>query len=81
MNGVLDIHPKVIGATGGGTLAVLVVWLLGVFHVQVDPIVAGALTTVIAAFCGWLAPIVKAEVSKVTPVAPAPPAPPAPPAV
>jgi hypothetical protein len=73
MNGALNIHPKVVGATVGGTLGVLVVWLLGLAHVTVDPIVASALATSIAAAAGWLAPIVKAEAAKIE--APMPPKP------
>jgi hypothetical protein len=62
VNGALDIHPKVVAATGGGTLGILILWLLGLAHVTVDPIVAGALTAAVASFLGWLAPVVKAEV-------------------
>lgn len=57
MNGALNLHPKVVGGTGGGTIGVLVVWLLGLAHVTVDPIVAGALVTVLAFVGGWLAPV------------------------
>ncbi len=62
MGSALNIHPKVVGASIGGSLGVLAIWILGLAHVTVDPIVAGALVTTIAAFLGWLSPIVKAEV-------------------
>ena len=62
MGNPLNIHPKVVGATIGGSLGILIVWLLGLAHVTVDPVVAGALTSVVASFLGWLAPIIKAEV-------------------
>lgn len=61
MNGALNIHPKVAGMTLTGALSVLAVWILGLAHVQVDPVAAGALTVVIGAFGGWLAPILKRE--------------------
>jgi hypothetical protein len=57
MNGALNLHPKVVGGTGGGTLGILVVWLLGLAHVTVDPVVAGALVTVLAFVGGYLAPV------------------------
>jgi len=62
MNGLLDFHPKTTAGIGGGTLGILIVWLLGLAHVTVDPVVAGALATAIGGFFAWLAPIIKAEV-------------------
>ncbi len=62
MGSPLAIHPKVAAASISGSLAILVIWLLGLAHVTVDPVVAGALSTALAAFGGWLAPILKSEV-------------------
>jgi hypothetical protein len=56
MNGPLDIHPKVAAASITGALATVLVWALGLAHVQVDPVVAGSLAASLAAFGGWLAP-------------------------
>ena len=64
MNGALDVHPKVVAATGGGTIGVLIIWVLGLAHVTVDPVVAGALTAAVAGFLAWLAPIIKSELDK-----------------
>lgn len=61
MNGPLDIHPKVAGMTLTGALGILAVWILGLAHVQVDPVAASALAVVVGAFGGWLAPILKRE--------------------
>ncbi len=64
MNGLLDFHPKTTAAALGGSASILIIWLLGLAHVTVDPVVAGALATALAAFGGWLAPILKTEASK-----------------
>ncbi len=69
MGSATNIHPKVVGAVLGGApaggLSVLVIWLLGLAHVQVDPVVAGILAAYLslgaAWFGGWLAPILKTE--------------------
>lgn len=64
MNGALNIHPKVAGATISGSLGILVVWLLGQAHVTVGTTVAAAIVAVLAAVGGWLAPIADAEKAK-----------------
>lgn len=64
MNGALNVHPKVVGTSVSGSLGVLVVWLLGLAHVTVDPVVAAAMVGVLASLGGWLAPIVEAEREK-----------------
>jgi len=67
MNNALDVHPKVVGGGLGSAAAVLVVWLLGLAHVTVDPVVAGALVAVLASIGGWLAPVLNAERAKLMP--------------
>ncbi len=64
MGSPLTLHPKVAAAGLAGSISILVIWLLGLAHVTVDPVVAGALSTALAAFGGWLAPILKTEAPK-----------------
>jgi len=40
---------------------VLVVWLLGLAHVSVDPVVAGAIVGAVGSFGAWLAPLLQRE--------------------
>jgi len=61
MGGALSLHPKVVGGTGASALGILTVWLLGIAHVTVDPVVAAALVTVYGTVGSWLAPILKRE--------------------
>ena len=61
MNGSLNLHPKTAAAGVSGSLGVIVVWLLGLAHVAVDPVVAAALASSLAAFGAWLAPILSRE--------------------
>ncbi len=56
MNGPLDIHPKVAGSSLAGAIAVLIVWVLGLVHVAVPDVAAGALVVALTTFGGWLAP-------------------------
>lgn len=57
MNGPLNFHPKAAGAGIGGSLGIIVVWMLGLAHVQVDPVVGGAIATTLGTFAAWLAPV------------------------
>lgn len=57
VNGSLDIHPKVAGATLSAALGIVVVWLLTLAHVEVTPEAAAAIPAVLAGFGGWLAPL------------------------
>ena len=77
MNHPLALHPKTASAGMSGALGVLVVWLLGLAHVTVDPIVAGALVGVLAGVGSWLAPLVNAEKTKLVSSAPVEASPPA----
>lgn len=61
MNGTLSIHPKVLGATSGGTLSILVVLVLALFHVTLPDVAVAGITTTLAFAGGWLAPILNAE--------------------
>jgi hypothetical protein len=61
MNGPLDLHPKTTAASLSGALGVLTVWILGLAHVTVDPVVAAAIPTVLAGCGAWLAPVLKTE--------------------
>lgn len=65
MNNALDVHPKVVGGGIGSGAAVLVIWLLGLAHVVVDPVVAGALVASLSAVGAWLSPILNAERQKI----------------
>jgi hypothetical protein len=56
MNGRLDIHPKVAGATLAGALAVLIVWILSLVGIPVPDVADAALVTVLSGLGGWLAP-------------------------
>ena len=64
MNGSLSLHPKTTAAGVSGTLAILIVWLLGLANVSVDPVVAGALVSALSACGAWLAPLIETEVQK-----------------
>ncbi len=64
MGSSLAIHPKVIGGALGSVTAGTVVWLLSLMHVTVTLPEAVALLSVVSAFGGWLAPILKTEASK-----------------
>lgn len=61
MGSPLTLHPKTAAAGVTGGLALVIIWLLGLAHVQVDPVVAGALATGLATFAAWLAPIIQKE--------------------
>ena len=61
MNGALTLHPKVAAGGIGGSAGIVVVWLLGLAHITVDPVVAAALAAVVAGFAAWLAPLMKGE--------------------
>ena len=61
MGSAWNLHPKTVGAGTGGTIGILVVWCLGLAHVTVDPVVAGALTSAVAGLLSWLAPILQKE--------------------
>jgi len=79
MNGIT--HPKVARAVfaGGsvGSLSIVLIWLLGLAHVQVDPVVAGVLAAYLTGLAswlgGWLAPIISAEQAKIIAATAAPP--------
>lgn len=57
MNGTLNIHPKVVGSTLAGALAVLVIWILSLWNVTVPETAAGALVVVLGGVGGWLSPV------------------------
>ncbi len=64
MNGATNLHPKVVGGGAGTGLGALIVWLLGLAHVAVDPVVAVAIAGVLSTIGAWLAPVVDAERQK-----------------
>lgn len=66
MNNALTLHPKTAAAGISGSLGVLVVWILGLAHVTVDPVVAAAIVGVLASFGAWLAPLIQQEVNKIS---------------
>lgn len=55
--GALDINPKVSGATLAGALAIVLVWILGAFDVDVPVEGGAAITTLLAATGGYLTPV------------------------
>lgn len=57
MNGALNIHPKVVGSTLAGAIAVLIIWILGLEHITVPETAAGALVVLIGGIGGYLSPI------------------------
>lgn len=61
MNGPLDLHPKTAATGLGGSAGLVVIWVLGLAHVTVDPVVAGAIVVTLAGFGAWLAPLLKRE--------------------
>ena len=65
MNSALDVHPKVVGGSLSGSAGILVIWLLGLAHVTVDPVVAGALVAIASGLGAWLAPVLNAERNRV----------------
>jgi hypothetical protein len=56
MNGKLNLHPKVAGASLSGSLAILVVYVLSLVGIDVPTVASAALAVVLAGFGGWLAP-------------------------
>ncbi len=64
MGSPLNFHPKVVGGILGSVSGGTVVWLLSLMHVEVTLPEAVALLSVVSAFGGWLAPILKTEASK-----------------
>jgi len=46
--------PKVIAATVAGAVTVLLVWIAGLFHLQVPPEAAAAVTVLLSAATGYL---------------------------
>jgi CBS-domain-containing membrane protein len=48
------VAPKVVASTVAGALTLVLVWILGLFNVEVPPEVAAALTVVLGAAAGYL---------------------------
>jgi hypothetical protein len=67
MGSALTLHPKTAAAGVSGGAGVIVVWLLGLAHVAVDPVVAGAIVGVLSSFGAWLAPLIQRELGPKTP--------------
>jgi len=61
MNSALSLHPKVAAAGLSGSLALVIIWAFGLAHVTVDPVVAGAIATILSFAGGYLAPILQKE--------------------
>jgi len=49
-------HPKTAAAGIGGALAVIIVWVLSLFSIDVPPEVAAALTTILSFGASYLIP-------------------------
>ncbi len=56
MNGGLDLHPKVAGASLAGALGLIVVWLFSLGHITVPNEVAAAIVLALTFAGGWAAP-------------------------
>jgi hypothetical protein len=56
MNGPLNIHPKVAGGSLSGALALIIIWVFSLVHIQVPVEVAAAMVLVFTFAGGWLAP-------------------------
>ena len=52
----MKVHPKITAAGLAGALTVIIVWLLGLFDVDVPPEVASAFTVVLSFITGYLVP-------------------------
>jgi hypothetical protein len=53
----LTLHPKVASSGLGGSVAVVVLYCLATYaHQDFPSYVAAAITTIVAALCGWAAP-------------------------
>lgn len=65
MNSKLTLHPKVVGSGAGGGLAIVVMFVLNLCHVHVDSEGVAGITTVVALVGGYLAPLAKAERSRI----------------
>lgn len=48
-------------SAGAGSGAVVLVWLAGLFGLELDAITAGALVVVITVIAGWLVPTVQGD--------------------
>ena len=48
--------PKVATGALAGALSVIIIWILGQFHINVPPEIASAFTTVISAGASYFAP-------------------------
>ncbi len=47
---------KAVAAGGAGAVTVILVWLLGLFHLSIPPEVASAFTTLIAGAATYITP-------------------------
>lgn len=52
----MNINPKVAAGGVAGSITIILVWVLGFFHVEVPPEVASAFTTIISFGAGWATP-------------------------
>lgn len=53
MKTINNIHPKVAATGAAGAATVILVWMLGLFNVDMPAEVAAALTTLIGTAAGW----------------------------
>lgn len=61
MNGALQIHPKIAGASLSGALSLIVIYVLGRFNITVTPDVAGAISVIFSFAGGYLSPALGTE--------------------
>lgn len=52
----MGITPKTSAAALTGALTVVLIWVVGLFHVTVPPEIASAITTILSSLAAYLAP-------------------------
>ncbi len=52
----MNLTPKAASAGVAGAFTIILVWIIGLFHVTVPPEIASAITTIISFLAAYLAP-------------------------
>lgn len=61
MNSALELHPKVAGGGISGALALIILWVLALWHITVPPEVAAAGTLILGSVGAYFSPLAKKE--------------------
>ena len=50
----MNVNPKVQAAGAAGAVTILLVWVAGMFGLEVPPEAASSFTVLVSTFAGWL---------------------------